>query len=217
MSKKPRCKNVKSLETLSTKKWGKNYQNQRESCGFVVPVSALSPSASPSCIVCPSLGWPALPVWHLCKSQRREQPRRVVLFCLWEPSCAMLLCPGPEPSPIVCCHMEVSSNTEISLSSCCSLTFSGTQLALNGKIYNYPRYPRWLCLLIVCWGLRAGAMGGWGRGVWVEFGVLFQKSRGGYCGGRSPNKRGALRDGLMLPDTLCNSLLLLSRVYKSYK
>lgn len=120
--------------------------------------------------VCPSIRWPAgLPVWHLCKSQRREQPRRVVLFCLWEPSCATLLWPGPEPSPIVCCHMEVSSNTEISLSSCCSLTFSGTQLALNGKIYNYPRYP---CLALprhCVLGTQRGA--GWGRG-W-ELGCFF--------------------------------------------
>lgn len=218
----PQCKKCKSLETLSTKKVGGKTTKIREDLVVLSPLSMRSvpPCLPTPCIVCPSLGWPALPVWHLCKSQRREPPRRVVLFCLWEPSCAMLLCPGPEPSPIVCCHMEVSRNTEISLSSCCSLTFSGTQLALNGKIYNYPRYPCWLCLVIVCWGLREGGRGWLGAGewgVWVEFGVLFQKSRGGYCGGRSPNKRGALRDGLMLPDTLCNSLLLLSRVHKSYE
>lgn len=170
-----------------------------------------------------SAGRPAsLPVWHLCKSQRREQPRRVILFCLWEPSCATLLCPGPEPSPIVCCHMEVSSNTEISLSSCCSLTFSGTQLALNGKIYNYPRYP---CLALprhCVLGTRRGGrcLVGGGAGSWgvLFFFVLFYKSCGGLLWGQRPKQKGgALRDGLTLPDTLCNSLLLLSRVYKSYK
>lgn len=174
------CWKVKG--SLNTKKWGKTTKNIRESFylfiflfiyfifSFIVLVNALSPSTPPTPRL-PINPLASLPVWHLCKSQRREQPRRVVLFCLWEPSCAMLLCPGPEPSPIVCCHMEVSSNTEISLSSCCSLTFSGTQLALNGKIYNYPRYPCWLCLVIVCWGLKEGAVFGWGRG-W-ELGFFF--------------------------------------------
>lgn len=50
----------------------------------------------------------------------------------------MLLCLGPEPVPIVRCHMEASTNTEISLSSCCSLTFSGTQLALNAEVIIIP-------------------------------------------------------------------------------
>lgn len=121
----------------------------------------------------------------------------------------MPLCPGPEPSPIVCCHMEVSSNTEISLSSCCSLTFSGTQLALNGKIYNYPRYPCWLRLSL-CWGggLKEGL--GLVRGGGVGFFFCFKRAEG-----RVPDNRGALREGLMLPDILCNSLLLLLRVSKS--
>lgn len=50
----------------------------------------------------------------------------------------MLLFLGPEPFPIVYCHMEASTNMEISLSSCCSLTFSGTQLALNAEIIIIP-------------------------------------------------------------------------------
>lgn len=136
--------------------------NRTESYGYIVLVNAVT--------YCPSIKpLASLPMWHLRKSQQQERPRRVVLFCPWEPSCAMLLCPGPEPSPIVCCHMEVSSNTEISLSSCCSLTFSGTQLALNGKIYNYPRYPCWLCLVIVCWGLKEGPCLVQGGGVFFLF------------------------------------------------
>lgn len=34
--------------------------------------------------------------------------------------------------------MEARTNMEISLSSCCSLTFSGTQLALNAEIIIIP-------------------------------------------------------------------------------
>lgn len=50
----------------------------------------------------------------------------------------MLLCLEPGPVPIVRCHMEASTNMEISLSSCCSLTFSGTQLALNAEVIIIP-------------------------------------------------------------------------------
>ena len=79
----------------------------------------------------------------------------VVVFCLWGQSCAMLLFPGPRPFTIVCCHMEASTNMEISLSSCCSLTFSGTQLALNAEIIIIPitqanSVASSLCVLIGC-------------------------------------------------------------------
>lgn len=78
------------------------------------------------------------PVWQFWDPPWLVLPQCVVVFCLWELSCAMLLCPGPKPFPIVCCHMEASTNMEISLSSCCSLTFSGTQLALNAEIIIIP-------------------------------------------------------------------------------
>lgn len=154
-------------------KVGENYQKHTRILWFYRPCQcAQSPPPPTPLSVHQAAGRPAcLPVWHLCKSQRREQPRRVVLFCLWEPSCATLLCPGPEPSPIVCCHMEVSSNTEISLSSCCSLTFSGTQLALNGKIYNYPRYPVLGSASSLCVGDSKGGrcLVGGGAGLGVGF------------------------------------------------
>lgn len=78
------------------------------------------------------------PVWWFWGPPCFMLPQCVVVFCLWELSCAMLLRPGPEPFPIVCCHMEASTNMEIGLSSCCSLTFSGTQLALNAEIIIIP-------------------------------------------------------------------------------
>ncbi len=102
-------------------------------------------------LLLPSLHRPLLSVHHCAASHSASQtvwqfwdppwlvlPQCVVVFCLWELSCAMLLCPGPKPFPIVCCHMEASTNMEISLSSCCSLTFSGTQLALNAEIIIIP-------------------------------------------------------------------------------
>lgn len=63
-----------------------------------------------------------------------------VLLCFVRGSCPVPCCcvRGQGPFPIVCCHMEASTNTEISLSSCCSLTFSGTQLALNAEIIIIP-------------------------------------------------------------------------------
>lgn len=44
---------------------------------------------------------------------RQSPPQCVVVFCRWELSHAMLLCPGPKPFPIVCCHMDASTNMKI--------------------------------------------------------------------------------------------------------
>lgn len=103
-------------------------------CFFPSPIPPLSFIVSPP--LCSQSF--SLPVWQFWDPLWLVLPQCVVVFCLWELSCAMLLCPGPEPFPIVCCHMEVSTNMEISLSSCCSLTFSGTQLALNAEIIIIP-------------------------------------------------------------------------------
>lgn len=117
-----------------------------------------------------------------------------VVFCLWGQSCAMLLFPGPRPFPIVCCHMEASTNTEISPSSCCSLTFSGTQLALNAEIIIIPitqanSVSSSLCVLRV-WGEK-----GWGSS--KELGDMPRREASHH----------RWEDGLMLPCTLTTSLL----------
>lgn len=109
------------------------------------------PSTSLCYFPLPSLHYPLLsvhrcaashsasqPVWQFWDPPWLVLPQCVVVFCLRDLSCAMLLCPGPRPFPIVCCHMEASTNMAISLSSCCSLTFSGTQLALNAEIIIIP-------------------------------------------------------------------------------
>lgn len=87
------------------------------------------------------LSSPSSFLYHQCSEMFSPPSRRScccisVLLCFVCGSCPVPCCcvQGQGPFPIVCCHMEASTNTEISLSSCCSLTFSGTQLALNAEI-----------------------------------------------------------------------------------
>lgn len=143
------------------------------------------PSTSLCYFPLPSLHYPLLsvhrcaashsasqPVWQFWDPPWLVLPQCVVVFCLRDLSCAMLLCPGPRPFPIVCCHMEASTNMAISLSSCCSLTFSGTQLALNAEIIIIPITQANSVSSLCAEGERGGPLKCWGR----------------YCGGRSHTK-----------------------------
>lgn len=126
-----------------------------------VPSSSLHRSTAPSL----SLAWARL--CGTCETPPRlELPLCVVVFCLREPSCAMLLPPlrpGPEPSPIVRCHMEVSSNNGdkpvLTLFPDLLRHPAGTKRRNN----YYPNYPGRLCLVIVWRGLKGG--GGVGSGL----------------------------------------------------
>lgn len=109
--------------------------------------------------------------------------------------------PGPEPSPIVRCHMEVSSNNGdkpvLTLFPDLLRHPAGTKRRNN----YYPNYPGRLCLLIVWRGLKGG---GWGVGLGLGFGW----EGGGYGGGKTQTKGDHKGDGLKLPDTLCISLFI---------
>lgn len=131
------------------------------------------------------------PVWHFREPPWLVLPHYAVVFCLWEVSCAMLLRLGPAPFPIVCCHMEARTNMKISLSSCCSLTFSGTQLALNAEIIILP--------ITQANSVSSLCAAGWRRGP--------LKCLGSYCGGRSQTK-GHKGVGLMVPHRLYISLFI---------
>lgn len=92
--------------------------------------------------------------------------------------------------------MEARTNMEISLSSCCSLTFSGTQLALNAEIIIIP-----ITQANSVSSLCAETEGG-GRGVISE--VL----EGNAMEGGPRQKETTKGVGLMLPHTLYISLFI---------
>lgn len=150
-------------------------------CLILVP--PLSPSSSVHCSTAPSHSRVRARLCGTCETPPRlELPLCVVVFCLREPSCAMLLLPlrpGPEPSPIVRCHMEVSSNNGdkpvLTLFPDLLRHPAGTKRRNN----YYPNYPGRLCLVIVWRGLKGGG-GGW-VGFWLGGGRIRW--------GQDPNKR----------------------------
>lgn len=151
------------------------------------PVPPTVPSSSVHRSTAPSLSPARARLCGTCAiPPRRELPLCVVVFCLREPSCAMLLPPlrpGPEPSPIVRCHMEVSSNNGdkpvLTLFPDLLRRPAGTKRRNN----YYPNYPGRLCLVIV-WRRLKGGGGGW-LWVWPGGGRIRR--------GQDPNKRRPLR------------------------
>lgn len=92
--------------------------------------------------------------------------------------------------------MEAHTNMEISLSSCCSLTFSGTQLALNAEIIIIP-----ITQANSVSPLCAETGGGGGRGnLWSAGGDTVE--------GGLKQKDTTKGVGLMLPHTLYISLFI---------